>query len=174
MFHRFVIAVHYRSDPEASSPGRATGHEKKDFQMEISARNVFKGRITALKLGAVNSEVELTTAGGDRIVAVVTNDSAGSLELAVGSEASALVKAGSVLVMTAADGVKLSARNCLPGKITKLTQGTVSAEVAIALASGGTVHAAITRKSAAEMGLKPGIPATAVIKASSVIIAVEV
>lgn len=141
--------------------------------MRISARNVFKGKVTALKPGAVNSELEITTPGGDRIVAVITNESARSLGLSVGSPASALVKASSVLVMTAGDGVKLSARNCLPGNIAKVTHGPVSADVTIALASGGTVHATITHDSATELGLKPGIAATAVIKASSVIIAVE-
>lgn len=141
--------------------------------MKISARNIFKGTITALKPGAVNSEVEVTSAAGDRIVAVVTNESVKSLGLSVGVEASALVKASSVLVMTAGDGVKLSARNCLPGRITSITHGPVSAEVRIALGSGGAVHATITHDSATEMGLKAGIEATAVIKASSVIIAVQ-
>ena len=35
--------------------------------MNVSARNVFKGKITALVNGAVNAEVELTLAGGDKI-----------------------------------------------------------------------------------------------------------
>jgi molybdate transport system regulatory protein len=140
--------------------------------VKISARNIFEGKITALKPGAVNSEVELTTLSGDRIVAIVTNESARSLRLSVGSEASALVKASSVLVMIAGDGVKLSARNCLAGNIAKVTHGPVSAEVTITLASGGTVHATITHDSATAMGLKAGIAATAVIKASSVILAV--
>ena len=41
--------------------------------MKISARNVFEGTITALKEGPINAEVELSTAGGDKIVAIVTD-----------------------------------------------------------------------------------------------------
>jgi molybdate transport system regulatory protein len=140
--------------------------------MKISARNVFKGKVTAVKPGAINSEVDLTTAGGDSIAAVVTNDSVSSLGLAVGSEVTALVKASSVLVMAEGGDVKLSARNCLSGTISKITQGPVSAEVTIDLPGGGAVHATITHEATTELGLKVGGSATAVFKASAVILAV--
>ncbi|MGB0129060.1 MAG: TOBE domain-containing protein [Rhodocyclaceae bacterium] len=140
--------------------------------MKISARNVFKGKVTAVKPGAINSEVDLTTAGGDSIAAVVTNDSVSSLGLAVGSEVTALVKASSVLVMAEGGDVKLSARNCLSGTISKITQGPVSAEVTIDLPGGAAVHATITHEANTELGLKVGGSATAVFKASAVILAV--
>jgi len=38
--------------------------------MKLSARNVFPGTLTKVKKGAVNSEVQLSTKGGDRIVAI--------------------------------------------------------------------------------------------------------
>lgn len=141
--------------------------------MKISVRNIFKGNVTALKLGAVNSEIELGTPGGDRIVATVTNESAESLGLSVGSAANALVKASSIVVMTESDGIRLSARNCLTGKITNINRGSVSAAVTIVLPSGAVLQATITCDAAIAMALKPGISATAVFKASSVIIAVE-
>ena len=61
--------------------------------MKVSARNVFNGPITALTDGPVNAEVELTLAGGDKLVAIVTEGSVQSLGLAVGKEAIAFVKA---------------------------------------------------------------------------------
>ncbi|MFD2273462.1 molybdopterin-binding protein [Undibacterium arcticum] len=67
--------------------------------MKVSARNVFKGKITALVDGAVNAEVELTTASGDTIVAIITEGSVKSLGLAVGKEAVAYVKAPWVMVL---------------------------------------------------------------------------
>ena len=142
--------------------------------MKISARNVFKGQVTVVKTGAVNSEIDLSTTGGDRIVAIVTNESVKALGLSVGSDATALIKASSVLVMTEGDGLRLSARNCLKGKITKIAEGPVSAEVSITLPSGNIVHATITHDASAEMGLKVGAEASAVIKASSVILAISV
>jgi molybdate transport system regulatory protein len=140
--------------------------------VKISARNVFKGKISAVKAGAVNSEIDLTTTGGEKIVAMVTNDSVRALGLAVGHEATALIKASSVVVMTEGNGMKLSARNCLTGKIAMVKDGPVGAEVSIALPSGAAVHATITHDAVSEMGLKAGIEAAALFKASSVIIAV--
>lgn len=140
--------------------------------MKISARNVFKGRIETIKPGAVNSEVDLVIGGGDKLVAIVTNESVRSLQLAVGQEVTALVKASSVLIL-AGTGSKLSARNSLPGTIKKITQGQVSAEIAIALAGGSEVHATITHDAVVELGLKEGAAATAVFKASSVILGIE-
>lgn len=140
--------------------------------MKISARNVFKAKVTAIKVGSVNTEVELTTATGEKIVAMVTNESAKSLDLSVGRDTTALIKASSVLVMTEGAGVKLSARNCLSGKVTKVVEGPVSAEVTIALPSGAAVQATITHQAAKELGLKKGSAATAVFKAGAVILAV--
>ena len=140
--------------------------------MKISARNVFQGKISAVTVGAVNGEVLVTTDGGDSIAAIVTNGSIHKLGLAVGKEVTAFVKASFVLVMTEANGVKLSARNCLTGKISKIVEGPVSAEISIALPGGGAVEATITVDAVVEMGLKVGVEATAVFKASSVILAV--
>lgn len=78
----------------------------KGSTMKVSARNVFKGKITALVNGAVNAEVELTTAGGDRIVAIVTEGSVKSLDLAVSKEAIAYVKAPWVMLLTGAPTVR--------------------------------------------------------------------
>jgi molybdate transport system regulatory protein len=141
--------------------------------MKISARNVFKGKITGIQLGAVNAEVALTTAGGDRIVASVTNASVQALGLASGKEAIALVKASSVLVLTDSEGYQLSTRNSLSGKIASITEGPVSAEVAIALPGGGAVHATITHEASKELGLKVGASATAIFKAGAVILAAK-
>ena len=142
--------------------------------MKISARNVFPGRVTKVQVGAVNSEVDLTTKSGLHLVAVVTNESVRSLGLAVGCEATALIKASSVLVLLEDANVKLSARNCLSGKISKVAEGPISAEVTIILPGGDHVHATITHESSKELELKVGMPATAVFKAQSVILAVAV
>ena len=140
--------------------------------MKISARNVFPGKIVGVKIGAVNSEVDLTTASGLQIVAIVTNESVKSLGLAVGKDATALVKASSVLVLVDGTDVKLSARNCLTGKITAVHEGPISAEVTITLPAGAAVRATITHDASRELGLKTGLTATAVFKAQSVILAV--
>ena len=142
--------------------------------MKISARNVFEGTITALVDGKVNAEVEVTTPGGDRIVAIVTEGSVASLGLAVGKPALAYVKAPWVMVLAGDGGVKFSARNQLAGVVDSVHKGAVNSDVAIRLAGGTLVHAVITNEAVMELGLKPGVPASALIKASHVVLGVPV
>jgi len=140
--------------------------------MKISARNVFEGRITALLDGQVNAEVEVTTPGGDRIVAIVTEGSVQALGLAVGQPAIAYVKAPWVMLLAGEGGVRFSARNQLAGTVDSLHKGAVNSDVAIRLAGGSLVHAVITNEAVLELGLKPGVPACALIKASHVVLGV--
>ena len=140
--------------------------------MKISARNIFKGTVNRLHPGAVNAEVGVSIGGRHEITAMVTMTSVQSLGLSVGKEVVVLVKASSVLVLVDAAGVRLSARNRLDGTISHIVDGPVGVEVSIALAGGDAVHATITHESLLRLGLKAGLPATAVIKASSVILGV--
>ena len=140
--------------------------------MKISARNVFEGTITALVDGKVNAEVEVTTPGGDRIVAIVTEGSVAALGLAVGKPAIAYVKAPWVIVLAGDGGVKFSARNQLAGVVDSVQKGAVNSDIAIKLTGGSLVHAVITNEAVMELGLKPGVPACALIKASHVVLGV--
>ncbi|HEX7395780.1 MAG TPA: molybdopterin-binding protein [Anaerolineaceae bacterium] len=69
--------------------------------------------------------------------------------------------------------MKLSARNILKGKVVKIVRGAVNAEVTIQLPGGEQVVSIITIGSVESLGLKEGKEAYAVIKASSVMIAVD-
>jgi molybdate transport system regulatory protein len=140
--------------------------------MKISARNIFQGTVAEVKTGAVNTEVEISLGGEDKIIAQVTNTSAQRLGLAKGKKVTALVKASSVLVMTDSSGMMLSARNILTGKVTKLSNGQVASEVTIALPSGASVYATITHDAVNELGIKEGMKASGVFKASSVMLGV--
>ncbi|MFC0711545.1 TOBE domain-containing protein [Azorhizophilus paspali] len=140
--------------------------------MRISARNVFKGTVSALKEGAVNVEVDILLGGGDKLAAVVTLESARSLQLAPGKEVVAVVKAPWVLLMTDSSGYRLSARNILTGTVKTIETGAVNAEVTLALQGGTEITSMVTKEAVAELGLKPGASASAVIKASNVILGV--
>jgi molybdopterin-binding protein len=69
--------------------------------------------------------------------------------------------------------MKLSARNSLPGTVTSVKLGPVSAEVTINVAPGIDVVAVISATSAQQLGLKTGAKAYAVIKASNVMVGVD-
>ncbi len=66
--------------------------------MKISARNVFKGTIKQLTDGAVNTEVVVELPGGIEVVSIITKHSADALELAVGKQVYAVIKASDVMI----------------------------------------------------------------------------
>jgi molybdate transport system regulatory protein len=67
--------------------------------------------------------------------------------------------------------MRTSARNALRGTVTAITDGSVNAEVALAVSGRTTLTAVITRDSVRDLGLFPGREATALIKAPFVILA---
>ena len=138
--------------------------------MSISARNIFEGTVSALTHGAVNAEVSITTAGGDTIVAIVTEASLKALDLATGKPAVALFKAPWVILVADEAPYAFSARNQLAGEVTAITRGAVNAEVSLKLAGGATVHAVVTLDAVSELNLAVGKKATALIKASHIVV----
>ena len=66
--------------------------------MKLSARNQFKGKIIDIQEGAVNGIVKIDIGGGNVMSATISMNAIKELELAVGKEAYAVVKATSVLV----------------------------------------------------------------------------
>jgi molybdopterin-binding protein len=66
--------------------------------MKLSARNMLKGTVKAVKPGQVNAEVTIELPGGITVVSMITKESAESLGLASGKEAYAVIKASNVMV----------------------------------------------------------------------------
>ena len=144
----------------------------RSMAMKTSARNQFLGRISVIKEGAVNDEVALTLPTGQVITAIVTHESTQSLGLKVSVQAFALIKSSSIILMTDDQGVRTSARNRLTGQIERIQIGAVNSDVVIALGGGLTVAAVVTNESVNSLCLKEGQTASALFKASSVILGV--
>jgi molybdopterin-binding protein len=66
--------------------------------MQLSARNQIKGKIVKISEGSVNTEVEVEIADGQVIVSIITKSSANKMDLQIGDEVSAVVKASSVMI----------------------------------------------------------------------------
>lgn len=66
--------------------------------MKISARNVLKGKVVAVKHGSVNSEITIEVAGGGQIVSVITKKSAQNMHLSKGKQVYAVIKSTSVMI----------------------------------------------------------------------------
>ncbi|MDH4610757.1 hypothetical protein E8F12_19630 [Pseudomonas sp. BN102] len=69
-------------------------------------------------------------------------------------------------------GAELSGtRNQLWGEISMIHEGPVNNEVSLDLPSGRSITAVVTQTSCETLGLRPGLPACAFFKSSSVILA---
>ena len=69
--------------------------------------------------------------------------------------------------------MKISARNVLKGTVRSVTKGQTTAHVAIDIGHGVLITASITNEAVDELGLKEGMQASAVIKASDVMVAIH-
>lgn len=180
-YGRRVVATYRRLEQEWAAVPAAIGRTMDDFDqyyqmsrrfdMQTSARNQFLGAVTKVTKGAVNAEVILDIGNGAQLAAIITNDSADHLGLEIGSEAYALIKA-QWIILTVEQNFKTSARNSLTGTVVRCQEGAVNAEVVIELPGGKTVAAIITNESVKTLNLKEGVRATALIKASHIILAV--
>ena len=143
--------------------------------MIISARNQLKGTIEAIQEGAVNAIVSFKADSGDSITSTIITstisiEAVKELGLAPGKAAIAVIKATEVMI--GIGEMKISARNKLAGEIVNIKEGAVNGIVTLKTDGGCTLSSTISMLAVKELGLKPGIKAKAVIKATSVMIAV--
>lgn len=68
--------------------------------MKLSARNLLKGKVKAVKPGMVNAEIIIALPGKMEVVSVITKTSAETLKLKKGMEVYAVIKASSVMIAT--------------------------------------------------------------------------
>jgi molybdopterin-binding protein len=69
--------------------------------------------------------------------------------------------------------MRISARNQIKGTVVEIVKGATTAHVRIDIGGGQVLTAAITNEAVDELGLKPKSPATVVIKASDLMVAVD-
>lgn len=141
--------------------------------MKVSARNQLKGKISNIVVGVVNNEVEITLDSGDKLTTIITKQSSDSLDLSIGKVAYAIIKAPWVVLADPACKLKFSARNQLLGKIKQFTKGAVNSSVVVETDNGLNIIAVITNESLEEMNISEGKAINAIVKASSIILAIE-
>ena len=66
--------------------------------MKLSARNLIKGTVKQLTVGAVSSEVVIEISPGVEIVSIISKSSAETLGVEVGKEVYAVIKSTDVMV----------------------------------------------------------------------------
>lgn len=69
--------------------------------------------------------------------------------------------------------MKISARNVLKGKVKSIAPGAINSEIVVELAGGQQLVSVITKQSAETLKLQAGKDVYAIVKASSVMIAID-
>lgn len=69
--------------------------------------------------------------------------------------------------------MKLSARNQLKGKVTDIKEGVVTARVIVDIGNGNKITSTISMDAVKDLNIKVGSEVTTIIKASSVMLAVD-
>jgi len=141
------------------------------MEMKLSARNVWLGNVTQIETGVVSSVITIGLKGKDVIVSSITDNSVRRLGLEKGKEVYVIVKASSVMLSLDVVPEKISARNILRGTVNRVIAGAVNDEVIIDIADGNTVTSILTSDSVRNLGLVSGTEVSAIIKASSVLLA---
>ncbi|HVC86110.1 MAG TPA: helix-turn-helix transcriptional regulator [Gaiellaceae bacterium] len=79
-------------------PAREIARLRGDETSHMSARNRFRGTVRSVEVDGLLAQVEIVVTEPTRVVAIVTRDAVAELGLEVGSPATAIVKATSVMV----------------------------------------------------------------------------
>ncbi|KPY80597.1 TOBE domain-containing protein [Pseudomonas syringae pv. tagetis] len=140
--------------------------------LRTSARNQLLGRIVNITRQGHNDQVRLQLADEVFIDAQVTHDSTLRLELAIGTEVVALIKAG-WLELHADGPEETNGNNCLAGQIDSVIEAEDGpSEVRITLPSGQTLCALATPAHLHAQQLKPGVAVQARFAASFVLLGI--
>jgi molybdopterin-binding protein len=96
-----TVGGHYRIDVNEikaiTRPAARAPRGVRAMSSAVSGRNQLVGRITQLRFDGLLAQVKLDI-GGQTITAVITADAARTLNLAVGQQAAALIKATEVMI----------------------------------------------------------------------------
>ena len=66
--------------------------------MQLSTRNILKGKVVEVKEGMIMAKVRVDIGGGNVITAIITDDALKDLNVKVGDDLTVLIKATSVMV----------------------------------------------------------------------------
>ena len=137
--------------------------------MQISARNQITGMVELIEYGKINAQVFIKLKSGNILVSVITNTAANNLNLEIGDDVVAIFKSRTVLITTDIT-LNISARNKFQGVIDSINKGEINSEVILDIGNGDNIASVITTSSIENLGVRKGSHASAIIKASDLII----
>jgi len=146
---------------------------EKESRKKTSARNMFFGKICAIRKGDIQSSVEVLTIGEYIITTVITNDSLDRLCLKPGLLVTAEVKAPWVMLQNTVNEPKSSAENRLRGTVINIREGEITTEYVIRISDGTWLCAVTTRETRKRLGIKENDTVWAIFNSFAVILHVD-
>lgn len=143
---------------------------EREDRRKTSARNAFFGKIEAIRVGDVQTMVEVVSLGGQRIRAVITNYSQTRLGLKPGALVAAEVKAPWVVLCKGEAEPACTAENRFRGTVSRIVTGRVTSEVVVRIADGTELCSILTEKSRRLMDIRENDVLWAAFSAFAVII----
>jgi molybdate transport system regulatory protein len=140
--------------------------------LRISARNVFRAEVVAVRKWPVDVEVTLQISGEHKVYSVITNDAADDLDLRPGRKVIALVKSSFVRLISA-DQSATDSRNLFHGVVSRRTDAERNSELLIDIGAGKTMTAVMPRRDVEAMELDEGSQAIARFAPEDVILAAD-
>lgn len=119
-------------------------------------QNIFLCHIEAMQQEGLQSQVQLSTASGQSITALMSRDSVERLHLRRGHRLRAEVKAHAVNLHLHDSHASSSADNCFCGNLVGMTRGRVSWECVVDIGGGHLLSALLSAHYAATLGLRLG------------------
>ncbi|MFA5984608.1 MAG: TOBE domain-containing protein [Methylococcaceae bacterium] len=143
----------------------------KPLAIKTSATNQLFGRITNIKLGAVNAELSVQLKGGEQVIVSLALETVSALALNTGLDVLLIINAPEISVIVG-NLAHLSARNCLQGTVVRSQQDGVDSEVVVRLAGGDSLTATITQISSDTLSIEVGTAVCLAFKSNAVLLAV--
>ncbi len=134
--------------------------------------NLFDRPLILATPGGRDGGTTLVTEAGDAVIDAFRK-AAAELAAAIArlETGLSLAQGGAIEPILWGIAMKTSARNALRGVVSKITSGTIDAEIVLTIADDIAIVATITRESTADLGLVVGSIVLALIKSSFVILA---
>lgn len=141
--------------------------------VKTSARNQLFGTVSAIVVGAVNVQMTVDLAGGDRIIVTISGEMLNAFELVIGTDAVLLINSTDITLARDDESLKFSASNRLICRIIRIQQDEINSEVSVLLPGGEILTSVITTKSLEKMALSVGASVITIFKANAPILGVK-
>lgn len=157
-----------------SAAGRSMGMSyKRAWDLVAEMNRIFGAQVATAKSGGrAGGGAELTELGHDLIAHYRGLERSSATAAAKHVAALERLRKSDGKPQHGEKDMRISARNRLKGKIVEVTKGQTTAHVRLDI-GGSIVTAAITNEAVDDLGLKVGMQAYAVVKASDVMVAID-